>query len=59
MMEKLTVKDDQVAGFVKLLQGKLEKEGIKVTPELLKKALVDTSKEHLRACEQCANGWHW
>ncbi len=58
-MEKLTVKDDQVAGFVKLMQGNLKKEGVNVTPEVLKKVLLDTSKQHLADCQQCANGWHW
>lgn len=58
-MEKLTVKDEQVEGFVKLMQGKLQEEGVNVTPEVLKKVLLDTSKQHREGCQQCAAGWHW
>lgn len=58
-MEKFTMSDDQVEGFVKLMQGNLQNEGVNITPDVLKKVLLDTNKQHLEDCQQCANGWHW
>jgi hypothetical protein len=52
-------KEESVQLFVDAMKKHLEKEGVKVSEETLKKGLEEARQQYEASCEHCTNGWRW